>query len=120
VAIVTVEEAAVGPVAGGREEDEHDQGAVDAGSRLARATGREEKGNKPWPVEQICADEEEDDERRRGGRGDEEEREPAVHSTVSPRHGRRRDGEPSQAKHDAGRAAVRLRGGVESILRACF
>lgn len=55
-----VEEAAVGPVARGHEEDEEEEGAVDAGA-----------------VEEIGADEEEEDEGGRGVGRDEEEGEPA-------------------------------------------
>lgn len=55
-----VEEAAVGPVARGEEEDEQQDGAVDAG-----------------PVEEVGADEEEEDEGGRGVGGDEEQRQPA-------------------------------------------
>lgn len=56
-----VEEAAVGPVARGEEEDEQEDGAVDAGA-----------------VEEVGADEEEEDEGGRGVCRDEEERQPAV------------------------------------------
>lgn len=56
-----VEEAAVGPVAGREEEDEQEDGAVDAG-----------------PVEEVGADEEEEDEGGRGVCWDEEEGEPTV------------------------------------------
>ncbi|UKZ68311.1 uncharacterized protein TrAtP1_009348 [Trichoderma atroviride] len=56
-----VEEAAVGPVARGEEEDEQEDGAVDAGA-----------------VEEVGADEEEEDEGGRGVCWDEEEREPTV------------------------------------------
>lgn len=55
-----VEEAAVGPVARGQEEDEQQDRAVDAG-----------------PVEEVGADEEEEDEGRRGVGRDEEEGQPA-------------------------------------------
>lgn len=58
---VEVEEAPVGPVAGGHEEDEEEEGAVDAG-----------------PVEEVGADEEEEDEGWRGVGWDEEEGEPTV------------------------------------------
>lgn len=54
-----VEEAAVGPVARGEEEDEEQDGAVDAGA-----------------VEEVGADEEEEDEGGRGVCRDEEERQP--------------------------------------------
>ena len=56
-----VEEASVGPVARGHEEDQQKKGAVDAG-----------------PVEEVCADEEEQDEGGRGVGRDEEDGEPAV------------------------------------------
>lgn len=56
-----VEEAAVGPVARGEEEDEEEDGAVDAGA-----------------VEEVGADEEEEDEGGRGVGWDEEEREPTM------------------------------------------
>lgn len=56
-----VEEAAVGPVARGEEEDEQEDGAVDAGA-----------------IEEVGADEEEEDEGGRGVCRDEEEREPTV------------------------------------------
>jgi hypothetical protein len=56
-----VEEAAVGPVAGGQEENQEKEGAVDAG-----------------PVEEVCADEEEEYEGGRGVGRDEEDWEPAV------------------------------------------
>lgn len=55
-----VEEASVGPVTRGEEEDEKQEAAVDAGS-----------------VEEVGADEEEEDEGGRGVGRDEEEREPA-------------------------------------------
>lgn len=60
-----VEEAAVGPVARGYEEDEEEDRAVDAGA-----------------VEEVRADEEEEDEGGRGVGGDEEEREPARHRSA--------------------------------------
>lgn len=56
-----VEEAAVGPVAGRQEEDEQEDGAVDAGA-----------------VEEVGADEEKEDEGGRGVCWDEEEGEPTV------------------------------------------
>lgn len=56
-----VEEAVVGPVTGRQEQDEEQDGAVDAGS-----------------VEEVGRDEEEDDEGRGGVGGDEEEWEPAT------------------------------------------
>lgn len=55
-----VEEASVGPVARGQEEDEEEDGAVEA-----------------WSVEEVGADEEEEDEGGRGVGRDEEEGEPA-------------------------------------------
>jgi hypothetical protein len=79
-----VEETAVGPVAGGEEENEEEYGAVDAG-----------------PVEKVCADEEEEDEGGGGVGRDEEEGEPAARNQS--------DGDmdgvderplPSETKHD--------------------
>jgi hypothetical protein len=57
---VEVEETMVGPMTGGREEDNEEEGAVYA-----------------WPVEEVCAYEKEEDEYRRGIGGYKEERKPA-------------------------------------------